>query len=594
MGEKQRVPGTKKAPERKKATAPYNFVPFSEKVLWAKEDGKKDFCAIDKEGFTGEISYTFTAETPILVAGAEKEDKKEFYRTAQGDYAVPGSSLRGVIRHNIQILGFDTVQQDIHDYSIMFRNMASSSDAIASAKGYYHDILDIKQSRPKNGKPFSRAENAKSGYVCKEKEGYAIYPSVAKYLRVPLSQLSSKEKNRYFHSETLQYKGDGKGKEGILFQKEPVEGYQRGIFFCTGKSPQENAKYIFPEMDREAKALSVTEEDILAYQMDYERRIRVDHDKASTEFWKLPQEGEEKPVFYVELEGRCYFGMSQFLRIPHKGSIFDGLPKEHKKKKLTFVEQILGRPEEQDRESLPSKVFFEDAITENPKEYGQFPVILGEPIPSFSPSYVQEGKHYSSPDFQLSGFKEYWLKDFEKPPVPGKLNPASILCPLDKGSKFTGKIRFQNLSQEEFGLLLWAVELEDGCRQSIGMGKPLGMGRVKLDITQVKVFDFARMYQAMTPSYLPLDIPKIVESYQKYAEKTLGIPLTGDKRVENIATFFYIRKKIVTDLDAIADMGYNRQNVTTILGSIAQMEQDFGDVSIETSLQALLEKFKKG
>ncbi len=600
----------------KKATAPYNFVPFSDKVLWA-EDSEKDYCAIEKDGLTGEISYDFTAETPILVSGTKKGNKennnepREFYRNTQGKYAVPGSSLRGMIRHNMQILGFDTVLKDMHDYHILFRNLAGASEEAASTKKHYELILDI----DRNVKP-PVARKVNSGYLCNEKGHFVIYPTKEKFIPLPLASPTATDrdsgycsdllahKNSVFYSETVQYRGNCRGEEGVLFQSTPVDGYETGVFFCAGKSVgKPNAKYLFPSVNKEARGIFVSEMDILSYKIDYKRRTTVNKDKKLEEFWKLPEEGEEKAVFYIELEGRCYFGMSQYLRISHKGSITDGLPPQQKEKATTFVDQLLGSKEDKEgnMEGLRSKVFFEDAITENPKEYGKFSVILGEPIPSFSAGYVKDGKHYSSPDFELRGYKGYWMKNFIKPPIPEKLTLASTLSPLDRGTQFKGKIRFQNLKKEELGLLLWALHLEEGCYQTIGMGKSLGMGRVKLAITEVKVFDFTQMYQNFSPSYQAIELEKTIESYQDFCETSLGISL---KEEENIDEFFYLHKKIVTDLEKIQDMGYDRSKLTVPLKNISQMKSEFEgekkavkpeqpvkEEDFQSSLEALRAKF---
>ena len=42
---------------------------------------------------------------------------------------------------------------------------------------------------------------------------------------------------------------------------------------------------------------------------------------------------------------------------------------------------------------------------------------------------------------------------------------------MKKGTTFSGTIRFKNLKEDELGLLLWSLLLNDGCYQSIGMGK---------------------------------------------------------------------------------------------------------------------------
>ena len=50
-------------------------------------------------------------------------------------------------------------------------------------------------------------------------------------------------------------------------------------------------------------------------------------------------------------------------------------------------------------------------------------------------------------------------------------------------ANFQGRIRFENLSDIELGALLFVLELPNGCAHKIGMGKPLGLGSVRITPT---------------------------------------------------------------------------------------------------------------
>lgn len=101
-------------------------------------------------------------------------------------------------------------------------------------------------------------------------------------------------------------------------------------------------------------------------------------------------------------------------------------------------------------------------------------MILGEPKPSYYPGYVVGGKHYNHEDFRLRGYKQYWLKEVEATDDNGKPRAATTIRPLPRGTKFSGTIRYKNLTEAELGLLLWCLRLEKGCYQSVGMAKPYG------------------------------------------------------------------------------------------------------------------------
>jgi hypothetical protein len=56
----------------------------------------------------------------------------------------------------------------------------------------------------------------------------------------------------------------------------------------------------------------------------------------------------------------------------------------------------------------------------------------------------------------------------------------TILRPVRAGVTFTGRVRFDNLTDAELGALLASVRLPAGCAHKLGMGKPLGLGSVRV------------------------------------------------------------------------------------------------------------------
>lgn len=59
---------------------------------------------------------------------------------------------------------------------------------------------------------------------------------------------------------------------------------------------------------------------------------------------------------------------------------------------------------------------------------------------------------------------------------------------------FTGRIRFENLSDEELGALIFALDLPPSCCHKIGMGKSLGLGTIKVEITNLHLSDRKNRY----------------------------------------------------------------------------------------------------
>jgi CRISPR-associated protein (TIGR03986 family) len=74
------------------------------------------------------------------------------------------------------------------------------------------------------------------------------------------------------------------------------------------------------------------------------------------------------------------------------------------------------------------------------------------------------------------------------------LTQKSIVEPLKAGQSFFFHIDFDNLSNEELGLLLYAIEPDARFHHKIGMGKPLGLGTVKLEIMGLFPIDRPKRY----------------------------------------------------------------------------------------------------
>ncbi|MBK8390609.1 MAG: hypothetical protein IPL23_15565 [Saprospiraceae bacterium] len=122
-------------------------------------------------------------------------------------------------------------------------------------------------------------------------------------------------------------------------------------------------------------------------------------------------------------------------------------------------------------------------------------IALSNPKSSFYPNYLeQDGKNG-----QTSKFKTYntggLVRGFKRYPVKknvidnqGTGDMATIFKPLDKGSQFNCKIRFHNLRPVEIGALLSSLtfhKTDIDLMHSIGMGKSLGYGAIKININGV-------------------------------------------------------------------------------------------------------------
>lgn len=236
--------------------------------------------------------------------------------------------------------------------------------------------------------------------------------------------------------------------------------------------------------------------------------------------------------------------------------LHEGLPARHQelskaKLVLDYPRAILGYADPRTKESFRSRVSFENLECCNEsktplKELGPIKAVLGQPRPEWYPGYVCDGKSYTEVGFRLRGYKQYWLKEFEMDIRSGKTNVATFMHPLPAGISFCGVIRYKDLYEDELGLLLWSLRLEKGqgadedCYQSLGMGKPYGFGRVKLDIDELWEFDMENLYSfdglgsnvkkfgkhqvkrnRRTEHPVDTEVDRYIKTYQNYALKKL-------------------------------------------------------------------------
>ena len=238
---------------------------------------------------------------------------------------------------------------------------------------------------------------------------------------------------------------------------------------------------------------------------------------------KLGMLREDYPVFYCQPEkGNIVklFGHSPYFRIPYSpngdgraAKTVDFIPDNLRDDSIIdMADAIFGfvRKEKQaeDKEqSRAGRISVSDAICMNHSDdifmtQGVIiPKILASPKPTTYQHYLVQPKetnaeksklkHYASKPNQetvIRGHKLYWHKgsnlNIEHPnPSEAKETQITEIKPINSGVKFKYTINFENLTNVELGALMWVLDIaKDGkYRLSLGMGKPLGMGAVKIE-----------------------------------------------------------------------------------------------------------------
>ena len=245
---------------------------------------------------------------------------------------------------------------------------------------------------------------------------------------------------------------------------------------------------------------------------------------ASWPFWKdrAFTKGKPVPVFYIEDDagGVASFGLAMMFRLAHAAKTSDLLanasPEHLARDGRDHTTLLFGRLPEAGTDALTGlkgRVAFEPAVAQGrPEEMIMGPTVLGSPKAQFYPAYVKQptggdgklrGGTYASytplPSAgealvkrpELAGRKLYPARPDEAVPGPGQASEDMqvVLHPLERGTRFRGRVRFHNLKREELGALVFALRLwaegwgqRPDLRHRLGMGKPYGLGEAHIDI----------------------------------------------------------------------------------------------------------------
>lgn len=327
-------------------------------------------------------------------------------------------------------------------------------------------------------------------------------------------------------------------------------GMQKGYVLSSGWMNNKKNIYIIPEEESDIEqAIKISKENIKAFSTDLQKRkttlrqyfkskgkSREDMEKEVLAFFGLPQEdGDRKPVFYIEYGGRLYFGFTPRLRLFYDYEINQGINKEHKEGILDYSKAIFGYSGQ--KESYKSKVSFSDAVAESGKEATEWKnPILRSPKPTSYFDYLVQGKNnsnqavtYNDSNMQLRGVKQYWLHDevarneMDRRTKDGE---EEGFYPLEEKTEFRGKIRFWNMTEDELGLLLWSIQLDsEKSWMNIGKAKPYGYGSISVKITSVKKLDKQKAYSLERLELDPLtdiDVAEMIRVYKERMNQFLG------------------------------------------------------------------------
>lgn len=457
---------------------PYCFSTISERVYKPHWRNMISHDIPFSDGVSGSIDLTFEALTPIIV----KEGKDNpLSVNMNGRYFIPATSIKGMIRNVLEILTLSKIGPVTKDNRYSMRDLTPNNKDY-TLKGKLGEI--------------------KAGLLVKVNDEYKLiqcdYYESMTYAEIEETMEIPKEK-----SGNLKYAPDVKSKydliDGIPFFEEGKDSF---VMFFTGKMNSKEHEYairIPQNISCKPLAEGLIKDFLFIHEKETESKSWIFWKKKMNNFSRIPTYKELSsglcfaPVFYTNNDDGNVdsLGLAFLHRERYKYSIHHFLNEKHKSDELDMAQCIFGSSEH----DLKGRVQFSHAFVEmNGK--GVAPdssrIILGSPKPTFYPFYLKQDKNsqfastFSDDEGEINGWKRYLVHDKFMPREFEKWTPkvGIEINPLPAEVTFTAKIRFHNLKPVELGALLSALTFHDNqdeCFHLIGMGKPLGYGKLKLN-----------------------------------------------------------------------------------------------------------------
>lgn len=528
-------------PENRQAIAPYNFVELPDQVVEVTEDYLPKSNCYDPKRHTGKIDCTLTTSSPLYIRcgltteefkdGKEAKDLPDFFYTnptaKTQKPVIPGSSLRGMLRTLVEIISFSKIERVSERKHFFFRAVATTENDDSLAQAY---------------KKYINPQKVKAGYLKKEGDRWFVCP--AKSLKgVTFAWVKEENLSTADFPKLIRMDEPGYLPQYIPVSFKDINKNKNNRFFAEDVSPpnshpMNNGMLVssgnMKQSDDSPKKTTRRNHCIVFQQTPSLKRLEIDpiavqhYCDALTDFQQshpfdsnLGVLQDSRPIFYCQPQNGIVvtlFGQSPNFRIPYSPQsdgkaasavdfIPDGLGKSDK---IDLADAIFGfikdkQPGEKQAKARSGRVFISDGICDKTtcddiwlSENTITPKILTSPKPTTFQHYLVQTthaknalKHYASKpqeDTTIRGHKLYWHQGSS--PAIQHENPDDVsatqktqIKPIKPGVDFQFTIHFENLTNIELGALLWVLDIaqDEKYRLSLGMGKPLGMGAVKIE-----------------------------------------------------------------------------------------------------------------
>lgn len=481
--------------------APYRFVPLSKLIVIPEWADRVSQDVPFRDGLSGTLRITLKTDGPLCVGGEQTTASDtapgqiHFFRTPDGRPAIPGTSLKGMLRNVVEIASFAHFRQ-VENQQLGVRDISESNN-------FYCKRMVSHKSR--------------AGWLNFVDGEWQITPcQMRRVHQKHLIEHLAISRNDWVHAKTAQSRYElllNKHSLAICppVQFDPVAEDDHTL----GQGQQQNLGYLvftgqpgpsFEKVGAKKKEFIFFNPGSTVLKVDatvMSGFYFIHENSTEWKFWRkkltshpgaINEQGGIPVFFHQGRDGQVQsLGLAFMYKLPYTHSLHDAIGHTHQAHlddQPDLADLIFGHLHES--RSLRGRVNVGVARLVNDGRLGWTRnTVLSSPKPTFYPLYIKQTGKYKQfsqlmePHAELAGWKRYQIKPDNVLPPSAKSTPrVQVRLETVEDAEFTFEIRLHNLRPVELGALLWALDFGGRAelRHSLGAGKPYGLGKVILSV----------------------------------------------------------------------------------------------------------------
>ena len=505
---------------------PYQFIPVKkpndlvsyETIAKGKDSAVRHdlWC---KETYTGRITCILKLVTPTFVGarhhkGDESTPNCYEHYEREGIPAIPGNSLRGMIGSLIEALSNSALRRlDEKPYTVRLRPEEDNSSQFKLGRVVYKDrryyirqVNYFKVAREEALKIWKKSKEKKFWGDPKKKEVFTENQKGLKNGELRILNINNIKKllpPRRNH-ELFVYKKDSAS--DFQIEQEAIKRYEEICQECWDESEGKPVRMPLLYAGRKDGEWKLSDGLLLFYRLENKKAVEL----RLSQIWRSHTHKSAHDYFSAVSSHLLPWGTQKRM--------------ENGNDKLTPAERLLGVAEEvsndqrgnQMARNLASRIRFSDALlsTNDGTPYGDEVLlrILASPKPPSPAMYFNKNNgavtkkdllgevgairpngrkfYLNHPDSQIKQERWRTADQYENEDLKQKIR----IKPLKKGLEFEFSIDFENLTAAELTLLKTALCPSEKFHHRLGLGRPLGLGSVKLTIKRLQLCNKKERY----------------------------------------------------------------------------------------------------